>query len=287
MTLPFTTHSEQRCFDGTQGFYEHESSACAGPMKFSVYLPPQALRGENVPVLYYLAGLSCSQETFVIKAGAQRMAAELGLAIVTCDTSPRAARFPGDDTHWDFGQGAGFYLDASEAPWSSAYRMETYVTRELRELVETSFPVMPDKRGIFGHSMGGHGALSLALRHEGAYLSVSAFAPVVAPSQVPWGVKAFTGYLGADREQWAAHDTVALLKTRRFPGTIMVDQGTADKFLATELQPELLVAACESAGQSLSLRMCDGYDHSYYFIATFIEDHLVHHADVLWGTGQT
>jgi S-formylglutathione hydrolase len=281
-----TTRSEQRCFDGRQGFYEHESVACQGPMKFSVYLPPQALRGEKVPALYYLAGLSCTEETFVIKACAQRMAAELGLALVTCDTSPRTARFLGDDEHWDFGQGAGFYLDASQAPWSSAYRMETYVTRELRELVEASFPIQAGKRGVFGHSMGGHGALSLALKHEGLYLSVSAFAPIVAPSQVPWGVKAFSGYLGQDRTTWAAHDTVELLKTRHFAGTILVDQGTNDKFLASELRPELLVAACESASQPLSLRMRDGYDHSYYFIATFIEDHLVHHADVLWGTGK-
>ncbi len=283
----YTVRSEQRCFDGTQGFYEHQSVACAGPMKFSVYLPPQALRGEKVPVLYYLAGLSCTEETFVVKAGGQRIAAELGLALVTCDTSPRQARFPGDDANWDFGQGAGFYLDATEAPWSSAYRMETYVTQELRELVEASFPVRPDRRGIFGHSMGGHGALSLALKHEGLYLSVSAFAPIVAPSRVPWGTKAFTGYLGNDRKEWLKHDTVELLKTHRFPGTILVDQGTNDKFLSKELRPELLVGACERAEQPLSLRMCDGYDHSYYFIATFLEDHLVHHADMLWGRGIT
>jgi S-formylglutathione hydrolase len=279
-----TVRSEHRAFGGVQGFYEHASEACAGPMRFSVYLPPGATKGKEVPALYYLAGLTCTEETFMAKAGAQRVASELGLALVTCDTSPRTARFPGDDAAWDFGQGAGFYLDATQAPWSSAYRMETYVTQELQAAVEAGFPVRRDVRGLFGHSMGGHGALTLALRHPGAYQSVSAFAPIVAPSQVPWGQKAFTGYLGEDRAKWAEHDAVALLERgARLPGTLLVDQGTADKFLERELRPELLEAACQKAGQSLQLRRHAGYDHGYYFIATLVDDHLRHHAKVLRG----
>jgi S-formylglutathione hydrolase len=277
----FTIKSEQRAFEGVQGFYEHESTLCAGPMKFSVYQPPAVLRGARVPVLYYLAGLTCTEETFMIKAGAQRFAAALDLMLVTCDTSPRAARFPGDDASWDFGQGAGFYVDATQAPWSSAYRMRSYVTRELRELVEQEFPVRDGARGIFGHSMGGHGALSIALGQPGEYRSASALAPIVAPSQVPWGVQAFSRYLGDDRSAWAAYDTVKLLESRTFEGTLLVDQGTDDKFLERELRPELLEQACEQSGQSLKLRRRTGYDHSYYFIATFIEEHLRHHATAL------
>jgi len=273
-----TLRSEQRMFEGVQRFYEHESAACAGPMRFAVYLPPAALAGARVPALYYLAGLTCTEETFVIKAGAQRAAAELGLALVTPDTSPRAARFPGDDADWDFGQGAGFYLDARESPWSSAYRMERYVTGELRALVEAELPVRTDRRGIFGHTMGGHGALTLALRHPHLYQSVSAFAPICAPAQVPWGQKAFARYLGEDRAAWAEHDAVALLGTRTHPSTLLVDQGTADKFLDTQLRPDLLEAAAAAAGQKLVLHRRLGYDHSYYFIATFVAEHLAHHA---------
>jgi S-formylglutathione hydrolase len=279
----FTTRSEQRAFEGIVGFYEHDSALCGGPMRFSVYQPPAAVRGGRVPVLYYLAGLTCTEETFMIKAGAQRLAAALDLMLVSCDTSPRAARFAGDDASWDFGQGAGFYVDATQAPWSGAYRMRSYVTRELRDLVEGGFPVRPGARGIFGHSMGGHGALSIALGQPGEYRSVSAFAPIVAPSQVPWGVQAFSRYLGEDRSAWGAYDTVTLLESRTFDGTLLVDQGMDDQFLQRELRPELLEEACERSGQSLRLRRRTGYDHSYYFISTFIEEHLRHHAGVLGG----
>ena len=209
--------SQSHCFDGTQFVYRHKSSETGTLMRFSAYVPPQAALS-NVPVVWFLPGLTCTEETFMIKAGAQRCAAALGLALVTCDTSPRSARFPGDDAAWDFGQGAGFYVDATRGPWSSAYRMRSYVTRELRELVEQNFPVRsgrdPKARGIFGHSMGGHGALSIALGLPGEYASVSAFAPIVAPSQVPWGIKAFSGYLGEDRASWAEYDSVALLERR-------------------------------------------------------------------------
>jgi S-formylglutathione hydrolase len=275
------TRAEHRLFDGRQLYCEHDSAACAGPMRFSVYLPPAAVAGARVPALYYLAGLTCTDETFMTKAGAQRVAAALGLALVACDTSPRAARFPGDDADWDFGQGAGFYLDATKPPWSSAYRMERYVVDELPGLVERELPIAGDRRGIFGHSMGGHGALVLALRHPERYRSVSAFAPIAAPSLVPWGDKAFRGYLGGDRARWAEHDASALVRTRRFPGTLLVDQGTSDKFLTTQLRPELLATACAASGQPLALRLREGYDHSYYFIATFVEEHLRHHAAAL------
>ena len=281
--MSLTTKSVQRCFSGQQGFYEMPSAACAGPMRFSVFVPPQALAGTKVPVLYYLAGLTCTEETFVIKAGAQRLAAELGLMLVACDTSPRSSRFAGDDERWDFGQGAGFYLDATAAPWASAYRMYSHVLHELPAFVEQHFPAN-SRRGIFGHSMGGHGALVLALRNPERYASCSALAPICAPMQVPWGELAFGRYLGDDRRAWADYDACALLdRGARLPGSILVDQGTADKFLERELRPELLERAASAAGQALELRRHPGYDHSYYFIATFIEDHLRHHARALVG----
>ena len=281
-----TTRSEHAAYGGRQGFYERHSEACAGPMRFSVFLPPRALAGEKVSALYYLAGLTCNEEHLPTKGGALRLAAELGLALVACDTSPRAKRYPGDDESWDFGQGAGFYLDATEAPWSESYRMETHVTKELPAWVEESFPAVTNaKRGIFGHSMGGHGALTLALRHPDLYASVSAFAPIVAPSRVPWGEKAISRYLGSDRGRWAEHDACALLTSgkRPLPFELLVDQGTSDKFLERELKPELLEEACRAAGQALRLRRHEGYDHSYYFIATLMEDHLRHHAKTLVG----
>jgi len=276
-----TTRSEHAAYGGRQGFYERESAACAGPMRFSVFLPPQALAGARVPAVYYLAGLTCTEEHLPTKGNAQRLAAALGVALVACDTSPRAKRYPGDDASWDFGQGAGFYLDATETPWSESYRMESHVARELPAWVEEAFPIASDRRGIFGHSMGGHGALTLALRHPNRYASVSAFAPIVAPSRVPWGEKAFRGYLGEDRAKWNEHDACALVERAPLPLELLVDQGTSDKFLARELRPELFEEACAKAGQRLRLRRHEGYDHSYYFIASFMEDHLRHHARAL------
>jgi S-formylglutathione hydrolase len=273
--------SEHTCFGGVQQFYKHESSETRGPMKFSVYLPPQAKSGK-VPVLYYLAGLTCTEETFPIKAHAQAVAAQLGLMLVAPDTSPREPRFPGDADKWDFGQGAGFYVDATQAPWSTNYRMYSYVTRELPAVVAASLPVLAGAAGIFGHSMGGHGALTLALKNPAQYKSVSAFAPIGAPMQCPWGVKAFTHYLGEDRTAWREHDASELVARKAFPTPILVDQGTADQFL-TDLQllPEKFAAAAATSGQKLTLRMQPGYDHGYYFIQTFMADHLQHHAKIL------
>ncbi len=273
--------SEQRCFGGTQGFYRHDSKACGGPMNFAVYTPPQGAGGK-VPVVVYLAGLTATHETFPIKAGAQRIAAELGVMLVAPDTSPRDTGFEGAAEDWEFGEGAGFYLDATQPPWSSRFRMETYVVDELPALVAGNFAADFDRCGIMGHSMGGHGALTLALRHPDRYRAASAFAPIVAPAQVPWGLKAFPRYLGADREAWKAHDAFELVRAgRRFDGTILVDQGDADKFLCGQLRPELFVDACRATGQRLEFRMQPGYDHSYWFIQTFIEDHLRHHAQAL------
>jgi S-formylglutathione hydrolase len=272
--------SEHRCFGGTQRFYSHESRECRSEMRLSVFLPPQAAQ-RPVPVLYYLAGLTCTEETFMIKAGAQRVAAELGLMLVTPDTSPRKTRFPGDDASWDFGIAAGFYVDATESPWSQSYRMYSYVTRELPELVQSLGVARADRQSIFGHSMGGHGALVCALRNPEQYRSVSAFAPIAAPMQCPWGVKAFSGYLGQDRTAWAQYDASALVAAKRYERTLLVDQGTADKFLAEQLKPELLEAACSKSGTPLKLRRQEGYDHGYYFISTFVADHLRHHAAFL------
>ena len=275
------TLSEHACFGGLQGFYRHASDTIGLPMKFGVYLPPQAIAGARVPALIWLAGLTCTEETFAIKAGAQRAAAQLGLMLVTPDTSPRDTGVDGADAHWDFGNAAGFYLDATREPWARRWRMESYVTRELPDVLAAHFPWRRERLGLFGHSMGGHGALTLALRHPGAYASVSAFAPVAAPSQCPWGVKAFTNYLGDDRAAWAAHDATELVKSGARAPALLVDQGLADKFLAEQLHVDRFEAACRAAGQSLTLRRHAGYDHGYYFIASFVEDHLRFHADVL------
>lgn len=281
--------SEHACFGGLQRFYGHASTAIGLPMKFSVFLPPQAsidAAGGKVPALVYLAGLTCNEETFMTKAGAQGLAATLGLALIAPDTSPRGAQVPGETESWDFGVGAGFYLDATQAPWSEHYRMESYITTELIPLVTGSLPIDAGRIGIFGHSMGGHGALTLALRHPGLFKSVSAFAPICAPSQCPWGRKAFTAYLGTDESAWANHDASALMARMRLaphPGGILIDQGLADKFLQEQLHPQLFEAACAQAGQKLMLRAHAGYDHGYYFIATFMDDHLNHHARQLSG----
>jgi S-formylglutathione hydrolase len=269
--------SEHACFGGTQRFLAHHSRECATEMRFAVYGPPQARQG-RVPVLYYLAGLTCTEETFMIKAGAQRVAAELGLMLVAPDTSPRQPRLPCDDASWDFGLGAGFYVDATEAPWSAHYRMYSYVTRELPEVVAAHFPADTARSGIFGHSMGGHGALVCALRNPAQYRSLSAFAPIAAPMQCPWGRKAFTGYLGGDESGWLDYDASVLVAGRPFHSPILVDQGTADKFLTEQLNPEVFADASRRSGQPFELRMHAGYDHGYWFIQTFMEDHLRWHA---------
>lgn len=274
--------SEHRCFKGVQRFYRHASATIGLPMKFSVFIPETAAQG-RVPVLFFLAGLTCTEETFAIKAGAQRYAAEHGLMLVAPDTSPRGAGVPGEDDDWDFGSGAGFYVDATEPAWRTHYRMESYVTDELFTLATTDLPGDAARAGIFGHSMGGHGALVLALRHPGKYRSVSAFAPIAAPTRCPWGEKALGGYLGSDRAAWAGHDASALMATRStpYPEGILIDQGLADNFLEKQLYPEAFEAACAQAKQPLTLRRHDGYDHGYYFIATFMADHLAFHAQRL------
>ena len=267
-------------FGGWQDVYEIESSTLATRTRVGVYLPPQALQGP-CPVVYWLSGLTCSEQNFITKAGAQRCAAELGLILVAPDTSPRGDGVADADTY-DLGIGAGFYVNAMQAPWRAHYRMHDYVVHELPAWVEANFPAS-EARGISGHSMGGHGALVCALRNPGLYRSVSTFSPIVAPSHVPWGEKAFTAYLGDDRGAWLDWDACALIEhaTERLP--LLVDQGLADEFLETQLQPERLRAACEAAGHPLDLRLRPGYDHSYYFIASFIGEHLAHHAEMLRG----
>jgi len=272
--------SEHACFGGVQRFLAHDSTECRGEMRLAVYEPPQARHG-RVPVLYYLSGLTCTEETFTIKAGAQRLAAERGLLLVAPDTSPRV-RLPGDDAGWDFGLGAGFYVDATEEPWSAHYRMYSYVTRELPALIAAKFAVADTSRqSIMGHSMGGHGALVCALRNPGQYRSVSAFAPIVAPSQVPWGRKAFGGYLGTDRDAWLVYDATHLVQQAPRVDEILIDQGLGDKFLDEQLRPDLFADACAQSGQKLQLRRHAGYDHGYYFIQTFMADHLAWHARAL------
>jgi len=257
-----------------QGFYRHDSAVIGLPMRFSVFVPPRP-HG----MLLYLSGLTCSEETFPVKAGAQRIASDLGLVLVAPDTSPRNTGIAGADDAWDFGTAAGFYLDATEAPWSRHFHMAGYVTQELRTLVLQHFDGRADRLGIFGHSMGGHGALTLALNNPALYRSVSAFAPIVAPTQCPWGVKAFSGYLGEHQAAaWARHDATELVKAGARVPPLLIDQGLSDKFLTEQLHPELFEAACLAAGQPLELRRHAGYDHGYYFIASFIGDHIAHHA---------
>ena len=276
-----TQQSQHGCFDGTVGIYSHRSQQCQCTMNFAVYVPPQA-KSRPVPVLYYLAGLTCTEQNFITKAGAQRYAAHHRLMLVAPDTSPRGDGVPDEDS-WDFGSGAGFYVDATVAPWVKNYRMYSYVTEELPALIHASFSVDPSRQGIFGHSMGGHGALVCGLRNPDQYQSISAFAPIAAPSQCAWGQKALEKYLGSDESTWAAYDASQLIKHHASADRpILIDQGLADPFLEQQqLKPEVFKAACEAVGQPVTLRMQMGYDHGYYFISTFMEDHIRHHAAVL------
>jgi S-formylglutathione hydrolase len=271
--------AEHRCFGGVQGFYRHTSTACAGPMRFAVYRPPQA-EHSSVPVLYFLSGLTCTEENFVIKAGAQRLAAELGLMLVVPDTSPRNTGIPGEADSIYFGAGAGLYLDATQEPWSRFFQMYTYATEELPQLIAEKFPADMTRESIFGHSMGGHGALTIALKNPHRFRSVSAFAPICAAMRSDWTQEAFARYLGNDRESWKQYDATELVAGSQVPFEILIDQGTSDESLP-RLQPHLFEAACRKSGQALTLRMQDGYDHNYFFISSFMEDHMRHHAAAL------
>ena len=276
------TISTTKMFGAIQSVHSHASKTCACEMRFAVFTPPQIDDGAKLPVLYWLSGLTCTEENFITKAGAQRMAAALGIVIVAPDTSPRGQNVPDDpDGAYDCGLGAGFYLNATQAPWAAHYQMYDYITKELPELIEAQFPVDPYRAGIFGHSMGGHGALTIHLKNPDKYKTCSAFSPIVAPSAVPWGRKAFSTYLGGKPSDWAPYDATQLVTMQASQAEILIDQGGADQFLQEQLKPELFVAACKASGQNLTLRMQDGYDHSYYFIASFIEDHLRWHAERL------
>ena len=282
--MTIETLSETNCFGGRIGFYRHASSSNDCDMQFSVFVPPQAAEGK-VPVLTFLSGLTCTEENFMVKSGAQRIAAKLGLLLVSPDTSPRGAGVPDDpDDDYDFGLAAGFYLNATEEPWSRHYHMYDYITRELPEIVFADFPGDADRHGLTGHSMGGHGALTIGLRNPGMYRSLSAFAPICTTLRSPWGQKALGYYLGNDASTWHEHDAAEVARNVSDPSVfdkILVDQGADDPFLDEQLKPELLEAACAESGIALELRIHDGYDHGYYFISTFIEDHLKHHAERL------
>jgi S-formylglutathione hydrolase len=274
-------HREYASFGGKVGFYRHQSSACKTEMKFSVYQPPQA-KSQPVPILYFLSGLTCTEENFMIKSGAQQFASKYGLMLVVPDTSPRQTGIPGEDETWDLGSGAGFYLNATVEPWKAHYQMYTYVVEELPKLIAENFSVIPEKQGIFGHSMGGHGALICALKNPNIFLSVSAFAPIAAPIRTPWGQKVFSSYLGENQDEWKAYDATELILTSKYKRPILIDCGTEDQFINDgQLLPDVFSDACAQVRQPLTLRMQEGYDHSYYFIATFMEDHIRHHAAVL------
>jgi S-formylglutathione hydrolase len=275
------TTSRYASHGGVQSFHRHASDAVGAPMRFGVFRPAEL--ADPAPALIFLAGLTCTEETFAIKAGAQRFAAEHRLLLITPDTSPRDTGFDGAKANWDFGEGAGFYLDATCPPWATRFRMESYITDELIAVLVEHFGVDRARLAISGHSMGGHGALTLALRHQELFRSVSAFAPIAAPMQCPWGEKAFTGYLGDDRQAWEEHDASRLMQRahRPFPQGILIDQGLADQFLEVQLHPEAFEAACRAADQPLTLRRHEGYDHSYYFISTFVADHIAFHATAL------
>ncbi|MCU0536325.1 MAG: S-formylglutathione hydrolase [Hydrococcus sp. Prado102] len=281
MSTSLNLRSQSRCFGGTVAYYSHESKSCNSEMRFAVYIPPQA-KSKPVPVLYYLSGLTCTEENFTVKAGAQRYAAEYGMMLVAPDTSPRNTETPGEDETWDLGTGAGFYVNATAEPWNKHYQMYSYVADELPNLIEQNFPILTNKQGIFGHSMGGHGSLVCALRNPDKYLSVSAIAPICAPMQCQWGEKAFTAYLGSDRNNWRDYDASELVKKMPFKSPILIDQGTTDPFYQQkQLLPEVFEEACQQVGQPLTLRWQEGYDHSYFAIASFTEDHIRHHAVLL------
>ena len=269
------------CFEGTVAYYSHHSTVCNSQMNFAVYVPPQA-KSQPVPILYYLSGLTCTEDNFTVKAGVQRYAAQYGIMLVAPDTSPRHTGIPGEDNDWDLGSGAGFYVDATIAPWQKHYQMYSYVTQELPALIAANFSVLPAKQGIFGHSMGGHGALICALKNPTQYLSVSAFAPICAPMSCPWGEKAFTAYLGTDKQKWRAYDASELVQHNQLNYPILIDQGTADPFYEQkQLLPEIFESACQRVGQPLQLRFQTDYDHSYFAIASLIEDHIRYHASLL------
>ncbi len=275
--------ASNRCFGGEQRRYRHHSKVLNCDMVFSVFLPPMS-KGEQVPVLYFLSGLTCTDENMVNKAGAQKFAAEYGIALVAPDTSPRGENVPDDpEGTYDFGLGAGFYVNATETPWSEHYQMYDYIVDELPEIVAMSCPVDTERASITGHSMGGHGALTIGLRNPMSYRSISAFAPICAPSECPWGEKALGNYLGADRNTWMAHDACALMRSATSHLPVLVDQGGADNFLAEQLRPGLLLDASVESGYPINFRMQAGYDHSYFFIASFIEDHIAFHAEHLFG----
>lgn len=279
--MSFEIVSQARCFGGVQYVYRHTSQETGTPMRLAAFVPPQAERGK-VPVVWFLSGLTCTEENFTVKAGAQRVAAELGLILIAPDTSPRGEGVPDDpEGAYDLGLGAGFYVDATQEPWARHYRMRSYIERELPELVAENLPADMDRQGITGHSMGGHGALTIALRNPSRFRAVSAFAPISSPINCPWGEKALSAYLGADRETWRDYDACALIDSGARLPDLLVDQGAADGFLESQLKPQLLEAACTKAGIPLTLRRQEGYDHSYFFIATFIEDHLRWHAERL------
>ena len=279
MGFDMKTISENAAFGGTQGVYSHDSEVCGGEMTFAVYLPPAAKEGP-VPVLWYLSGLTCTHENAMVKAGAQGWAAEAGIALVFPDTSPRGEGVA-DDEAYDLGQGAGFYVDATQSPWTPHFNMWSYVADELPKLVFRNFDLLEEAQGITGHSMGGHGAITLHQKHPDVYKSCSAFSPITSPARVPWGQKAFTAYLGAPSVAWEQYDATELVKERQTTATILVDTGTADPFLAEQLKPEIFTEACEKHGQRLDYNMREGYGHDYYFIATYMDEHIAHHAMVL------
>lgn len=268
---------KNKCFEGEQRTYQIESNYLKGAAKFSVFMPPQALKGHSCPALYYLAGLTCTEETFVVKAHAQRLAAQLGLILISPDTSPRGDTVEQGDS-WDIGQGAGFYIDATQMPWSEHFQMESYLIQELYPLLLSQLPILSSAIGVFGHSMGGHGALTLAWKYPEKFKSVSAFAPICAPSECPWGEKAFSAYLGAEKNNWHAHDAMQLVLSKgALFDEVLIDQGLDDQFYS-QLNPDKMIKACEQVNQKLTLRQHEGYDHGYFFIQTFMDEHLQFHA---------